>query len=163
MMLTISRATVADVSDADILIREAADWLIKRGMALWGPNEISYEALVHVAEANELVIGRIGSEAVTCMYLHNEDRLFWPNKPNGEAFYIHRLAVARKYAGRGFAHAMLEWAEDEARRTGRRFVRLDCEPRAKLLQLYKAAGYVRIDAAPIQVGEHFVVRHEREV
>jgi len=163
MDLSIGRATVADVSDADILIREAADWLIKRRMQLWGPNEISYEALVRVAEEGELVIGRVGGEAATCMYLHNEDRLFWPNRPLGEAFYIHRLAVARKYAGRGFAHAMLEWAENEARRTGRRFVRLDCEARAKLLGLYRSAGYVRVDAAPIQVGEHFVVRHEREV
>src|SRR5262249_48436209 len=144
-------------------IREAANWLIERGMPLWGSNEISYEALVRVAEDGELVIGRIGSEAATCMYLHNEDRLFWPNMPNGEAFYIHRLAVAREYAGRGFARAMLEWAEAEARRTGRRFVRLDCEPRMKLLRLYEVAGYVRIDPAPIQVGEHFVVRHEREV
>ncbi len=163
MDLVIGRATVADVPDADFLIREAAEWLIGRGMPLWGPNEISYEALVRVAEEGELVIGRIGEEAATCMYLHNEDSLFWPQMPAGEAFYIHRLAVKRKYAGHGFALAMLDWAAEEARARGRRFLRLDCEPRAKLLSLYERAGYARIDASPIQVGEHFVVRHEREV
>jgi GNAT superfamily N-acetyltransferase len=97
------------------------------------------------------------------MYLHDEDRLFWPQVAPGEAFYIHRLAVARKFAGRGYAHAMLDWAVREARSSGRPFLRLDCEPRAKLLALYANAGYVRVDSAPIQVGEHFVVRHEKRL
>jgi hypothetical protein len=58
---------------------------------------------------------------------------------------------------------MLDWAAHEARRRGRPFLRLDCEPRAKLLALYASAGYSRVDPKPIQVGEHFVVRHERRV
>ena len=74
------------------------------------------------------------------MYLHDEDRLFWPHVSPGEAFYIHRLAVAREFAGRGYAHAMLDWAVSEARSKGRPFLRLDCEPRAKLLALYRERG-----------------------
>ena len=163
MNLLIGRATVDDVGQADVLIREAADWLIQKGEPLWGPNETSYEELVRVAREGELVLGRIHGEAVACMFLHNEDRLFWPQVALGEAFYIHRLAVKRNYAGRGFAQAMLDWAVREARAKGRAFLRLDCEPRAKLLALYESAGYVRIDPSPIQVGEHSVVRHEKRV
>jgi GNAT superfamily N-acetyltransferase len=163
MNLLIGRATVDDLAQADALIREAADWLIQKGEPLWGPNETSHEELVRVAREGELVLGRLQDETIACMFLHNEDRLFWPQVALGEAFYIHRLAVKRKYAGRGFAHAMLDWAVQEARAKGRPFLRLDCEPRTKLLALYKSAGYVRIDPAPIQVGEHFVVRHEKRV
>jgi GNAT superfamily N-acetyltransferase len=163
MNLLIGRATVDDVGQADVLIREAADWLIQKGEPLWGPNETSYEELVRVAREGELVLGRIHGETVACMFLHNEDRLFWPQVALGEAFYIHRLAVKRNYAGRGFAQGMLDWAVREARAKGRAFLRLDCEPRAKLLALYESAGYVRIDPSPIQVGEHFVVRHEKRV
>jgi GNAT superfamily N-acetyltransferase len=163
MTFVIVRAGIEAVPEADALIHEAADWLIAKGEPLWGPDETSLDELVRVARAGELVMGRIAHEPVSCMYLHNEDRLFWPHDKPGEAFYVHRLAVARKQAGRGFAHAMLRWAEDEVRAKRRRFLRLDCEPRAKLLALYASAGFARVDALPIQVGEHFVVRHEKRI
>jgi GNAT superfamily N-acetyltransferase len=163
MTLTIARGSLEDITEVDALIRATAEWLIAKGEPLWGPNETSLEELTHVARLGELIVGRVNGELGTCMYLHDEDRIFWPQARLGEAFYIHRLAVARKFAGRGYAHAMLDWAEGEARRKGRPFLRLDCEPRAKLLALYRSAGYSPIDAAPIQVGEHFVVRHEKRL
>ena len=149
--------------EADALIREVADWLNAKGEPLWGQNETSYEALERVAKQGELVIGRIGGEAVACMYLHNDDALFWPHVRPGEAFYIHRLAVKRTYAGRGLAHAMLAWAESEARAHGRPFLRLDCEPRPKLMALYGSAGFVPVDALPVEITGHYVVRHEKRV
>jgi len=163
MVLVIARAGMEAVPETDALIHEAADWLIAKGEPLWGPNETSYEELVRVAQDGELVIGRIGSVLATCMYLHDEDRLFWPQVAPDEAFYIHRLAVARRFAGRGFAHAMLRWAEDEVRARGRLYLRLDCEPRAKLLALYAQAGFIPIDPKPIQVGPHFVVRQQKRI
>ena len=163
MTLLIARGTLADVAEADALIRATADWLIRKGEPLWGPNETSLDELLRVAAQGELVIGRVGGALASCMYLHDEDRLFWPHVCPGEAFYIHRLAVARPFAGRGYAQAMLEWAANEARAQGRPYLRLDCEPRAKLLALYADAGYRRVDSAPIQVGEHFVVRHEKRL
>jgi GNAT superfamily N-acetyltransferase len=163
MSLLIARGTLDDVAEADVLIRATAEWLIQKGEKLWGPNETSLDELRRVARLGELVIGRVAGELASCMFLHDEDRLFWPQLLPGEAFYIHRLAVARKFAGRGHSHAMLEWAANEARAKGRPYLRLDCEPRAKLLALYRSAGYGRIDPEPIQVGEHFVVRHEKRV
>ena len=163
MTLLIARGSFDDVPETDRLIRATADWLTKKGEKLWGPNETSLDELMRVTHAGELIVGRVKGELASCMYLHNEDRLFWPHVSPGEAFYIHRLAVAREFAGRGYAHAMLDWAVNEARSKGRPFLRLDCEPRAKLLALYASAGYSRVDSAPIQVGEHFVVRHERRV
>jgi GNAT superfamily N-acetyltransferase len=163
MTLLIARGSLDDVPETDALIRATADWLIRKGEPLWGPNETSLDELMRVTRAGELIVGRVAAELATCMYLHDEDRLFWPQVAPGEAFYIHRLAVARPFAGRGYAHAMLEWAAQEARSKGRPFLRLDCEPRAKLFALYARAGYSRVDPEPIQVGEHFVVRHERRV
>jgi GNAT superfamily N-acetyltransferase len=161
MDIVIARAGPEAVAETDVLIHEAADWLIAKGAALWGPNETSHEELVRVARDGELVTGRVAGELAACMYLHGEDTLFWPQARPGEAFYIHRLAVARKYAGRGFAQTMLRWAETETTARGRLYLRLDCEPREKLLALYASAGFTRIDPQPIRVGEHFVVRHEK--
>jgi GNAT superfamily N-acetyltransferase len=163
MVLTIARGGMADIAEADLIINEAAQWLTRAGMALWGPEEISFEALLRVARAGELVMGRVSGEAAACMYLHAQDTQFWPKARAGEAFYIHRLAVARKFKGRGFSQAMLDFAVGEARAAGRAHLRLDCEPREKLLALYRDAGFGRIDPEPILVGRHFVVRHEKRV
>ena len=122
MTLLIARGTLDDVTEVDVLIRATAEWLIQKGEKLWGPNEMSREELERVARVGELVIGRVSGELATCMYLHNEDRLFWPQCSPGEAFYIHRLAVARKFAGHGYSHAMLEWAANEARTKGRAYL-----------------------------------------
>jgi GNAT superfamily N-acetyltransferase len=163
MGLVIARGGMDDVPEAGRLIHEAADWLTAAGMPLWGPEETSHEELVRVARLGELVIGRVAGEAATCMYLHDEDHLFWPQSRVGEAFYVHRLAVARKFKGQGFARAMLDWGEAETRRCGRSYLRLDCEPRSKLLTIYQAAGFARVDPGTIRVGRHFVVRHEKRV
>jgi GNAT superfamily N-acetyltransferase len=151
------------VAEADALIHGAARWLDARGLTLWGPNELSYDDLVAVARAGELVIGRLDGEAASCMYLHAEDPVFWPEGVTGEAFYIHRLAVKRSFAGRGFAQRMLAWAEAEARTHARTFLRLDCEPRAKLLALYREAGFVPVDPGPVLVTGHWVVRQQKRV
>ena len=144
-----------------MLICEAAHWLTDKGETLWGEEETSGDELERVARAGELIVARSGGQLCACMYLHNEDAVFWPKARPGEALYVHRLAVARRFAGRGYSIMMLEWAAKEARRMGRDYVRLDCEPRPKLLALYHRAGFTPVDAAPIQIARHFVVRHER--
>jgi len=95
------------------------------------------------------------------MFLQGEDKAYWPEAPAGSAYYVHRLAVRRAAAGRGWPQRMLDWAAQRARADGRNYVRLDTELRPRLLQLYEANGFVRYDAEPIQVGPHLVVRFER--
>lgn len=157
----ITRAGMEAVPEVYALIREIAQWLIDRGDALWGEEEISRDELLRVAQAGELITGRVAGTLAACMYLHDEDRVFWPEARPGEALYVHRLGVARRFAGAGYSHAMLDWAEREARCMKRCFVRLDCEPRPKLLALYRGAGFVPVDPGPVQVGRHWVVRQQK--
>lgn len=159
--LAIARAGMEAVPEVHALIRETAQWLIDRDEALWGEEEISGDELVQVAGAGELVTGRVSGELASCMYLHHEDRVFWPESRPGEALYVHRLAVSRRFAGLGYSRAMLDWSVRETRRIGRDFVRLDCEPRPKLLAIYRAAGFAPVDQGPIQVGRHWVVRQQK--
>jgi GNAT superfamily N-acetyltransferase len=163
VQLRIMRAGTEAIPEVDALIREAAQWLAERGEALWGEEETSGEELARVARAGELVIARHSGALCACLYLHHEDRVFWPEAKDGEALYVHRLAVSRRFAGLGYAITMLDWAAMEASSKGRRYVRLDCEPRPKLLALYKSAGFVAVDSAPVQVGRHFVVRHQKTI
>lgn len=158
--MRIARATEADAAVAAAILREVSEWLITQGRKLWDPDEISDEDVARHARAGELVIGREREEPVACMYLQGSDPLFWPEAKSGDAFYVHRLAVRRAFAGRGFAREMLDWAVTVARRLGRPFVRLDTELRPSLLRLYEEADFVRVDAKPIVVGTHEVVRFQ---
>jgi len=97
------------------------------------------------------------------MYLHGEDRLFWPEGAPGEAFYIPSPRGRAQIRRRGFAQAMLRWAEDEVRAKGRVYLRLDCEPRAKLLALYRSAGFAPVDPMPSKWATLRGAVHEKPV
>ncbi len=133
------------------------------GQALWDPDELSHADIAKRARAAELVLAFDGKMAVACMYLQDSDALYWPEARDGEALYVHRLAVCRSHGGRGVSRMMLDWAASEARRMGRPFIRLDTEMRPALLSLYENAGFRRVDPSTIKVGLHDVVRFERAV
>jgi GNAT superfamily N-acetyltransferase len=140
-----------------------ARWLEARGEKLWDSNEISEADVRGHAEQRELVLGFENGRPVACLYLQAEDPLYWPEARAGEALYVHRLAVCRAQAGRGWSRRLLDWSADETRRRGRALLRLDTELRPKLMALYEGAGFVRFDDTLFGAGTHRVVRYERVV
>jgi GNAT superfamily N-acetyltransferase len=63
------------------------------------------------------------------------------------SLYVHKLVVARSHAGRGVGRRILAWCQREAGQRGARRLRLDCwDGNAKLRALYRACGYVELDA-----------------
>lgn len=144
-------------------MHEAAAWLIARGQKLWDLSELRPEEAVACAKAGQLVVGCRDGAIAAAMFLWKEDPEAWPHAAPGEALYVHKLAVTRTEAGRGWSERLLSWAGEEARRAGRPFVRLDSELRPRVLALYERAGFLRIDREPFMIGPHPVVRFERRV
>ncbi len=144
-------------------MRAAAEWLVETGQPLWVAAEISDADVSRRAKAGELVLGFRGGHPVASMYLQAEDDLYWSDAADKNALYVHRLAVLRAEAGKGWSRLLLDWAASEVGRRGGNFVRLDSELRPRLLRLYEDCGYVRIDREPIRVGPHLVVRFERRI
>ena len=103
----------------------------------------------------------VDGEPAGCIKFQLEDQLFWPDRPEGEAAFVHRLVVRRAFKGRGVARALLEWAMGHARGQGRGLLRLDCDAnRAKLRALYESCGF-RFHSYR-QVGPYYVSRYEIE-
>lgn len=70
------------------------------------------------------------------------DLVFWgEQQPN--AGYVHKLAVRPAYAGQKIGVEMLKWSEFAARRTGKKFLRLNClaEDR-KIRDYYEREGFL---------------------
>jgi len=85
--------------------------------------------------------------------------MFWSDMAEGDAAYVHRLAVRRAFSGQGVSTALLAWSVERTRMLGRRFLRLDTEAsRAKLRALYENFGFRH--HSDRQVGPYLVARYE---
>jgi GNAT superfamily N-acetyltransferase len=160
--LTIRQAMPPDAGVVVDILNEAASWLQQAGMAMW--------------KADELVAGRIAADVGLGLFFlaeasgapagtikfQLEDGLFWPDAREGDAAYVHRLAIRRSHAGTGLSSALLRWAVDRTRGLGRAYLRLDCEAdRRQLREFYESFGFRY--HSDRHVGPYHVSRYEYDV
>jgi GNAT superfamily N-acetyltransferase len=127
-------------------VEDAISWAGERGFASWrpgsfGPDREGRERLRQALEAGELYLILVNGETAGTLSLLREDRSFWPRAP-ADALYLHRFAVRGSHAGKGIGSAAIAWAAEEARRRGRRFLRLDClAENPGIRTYYERAGF----------------------
>ena len=159
--ITIRRAVAADTAIVDQMIREAAAWVDALGVVMWEDGELDAGRIRDEVAAGMFFLAVIGGEVAGAIRFQLEDPLFWPDRPAGEAAFVHRLVGRRAFKGRGVARALLEWARHHARAQGRGVLRLDCDAnRPKLRALYESCGF-RLHSYR-QVGPYYVSRYEIE-
>jgi GNAT superfamily N-acetyltransferase len=163
MAVSIRQARAADAPDIVETLREAALWLEQRGIPMWAEGEIMPERVVADVSASvdsgTFFLAECPGEIAGVFKFQLEDERFWPDVPRGEAAYVHRLAVRRRFAGGAVSTGMLQWAVERARGLGRRFLRLDCEAsRPRLRAMYERFGFRH--HSDRQVGPYYVSRYE---
>ena len=137
--LTITQATPAEWAVVVAILEDAQRWLRSRDIQQW-IEPFDRARIEPKIAAGEFFIARLGHYPVAVVRLLRADQFFWETPlrrgrwrgapegkgDDGDALYIHSLAVRRDYSGRGLGHQLLEWAATEARRLGRHYLRLDC-------------------------------------
>ena len=157
--IAIRPAGPADVAVVDAMIREAAAWVDSLGVVMWEDGELDANAIRAEVTSGMFYLAAIDGEPAGAIRFQLEDRLFWPDRPEGEAAFVHRLVARRAFKGRGVARALLAWAVEHARAQGRGLLRLDCDAnRPKLRALYESCGF-RFHSYR-QVGPYYVSRYE---
>jgi GNAT superfamily N-acetyltransferase len=142
------------------VLTEAADWVESRGEPLWRHEHVSIDAVAANVAAGLYYIAWLNDEAAGVVRFQLEDAIFWPEAIEGEAVYLHRLAVRRRYAG-GISGALLNWAVSRASELGRRYVRLDCaSDRSSLRNVYERFGF-RLHSER-NMGRFIVARYQIE-
>jgi ribosomal protein S18 acetylase RimI-like enzyme len=139
--LRVRVASRTDVPQVVALLTEAATWARDRGVARWWPIPFP-EAWVEtgVQQGGTWVL-ELGGALVGTFELRSEDPRMWGPQPP-VAGYVHRLAVKRSFAGRGFGRYLLDRAESEVRGWGRSKLRLDClATNDGLVAYYRAQGF----------------------
>lgn len=144
------------------VLQEAARWLVESGTPMWKDGELAPDRIAADVEAGLFFIAWAGDDAAGVFKMQPEDPLFWPDLPQGDALYLHRIAVRREFAGQGVMSAMVAFARDATGRAGRRYLRLDCEAaRPRLRAAYERLGFQTHSER--QVGPYFVARYEQRI
>jgi GNAT superfamily N-acetyltransferase len=160
--ISIRQATLRDAEVVSGVLHEAAKWLEQSGMARWKLDELETARIADDVGAGRFLGAEYAGDVAGTMRFQLEDPLFWPEAREGEAAYVHRLAVRRRYAGMGVSAALLRWAVERTRALGRPHLRLDCEAsRAKLRGMYEAFGFRYHSYG--QIGPYHVARYQYDV
>ncbi len=144
--IRIKKVDMTDISVFADILRETAKWLISENMKNWDPLKFTIENIQENNNLDELYLCYSCEEAVGCFKLQESDEMFWPDDMHGEALYLHKLAVRRKYAGQGVSAYILSWAKDKVKEKGSKYLRLDClTNREKLCRVYENQEFTKVE------------------
>ena len=140
------RITQGDASIALEIMREAASWLIQIGKPLWRLDNrcLNRKSSTGITK-DDIYVGWVANEAAAVMILQWKDPNLWPHAKDDSGF-IHKLCVRRRFAGSDVSRQMVAWAEQEVRRRGKEYLRLDCAGDCqKLCSFYESLGFRQVD------------------
>lgn len=125
----------------------AAEWIRSKGINQWG-HYLDGTGRADLAEAiqnGDVYLCTVEGRPASTISLHltpsDWDRQIWGAAADDGAVYIHRFAVGRAFAGTGLGTRLLDWAEEQARTEGRRYLRLDCVADNETLNAYYARRF----------------------
>lgn len=125
------------------VMREVAGWYRDHGYRVW-PDEwlTPEELLTGEAGPENFYVGTVESEIACAFILQWSDREYWPQAPEYEAGYLHKLCVRREFAHQGMTGRVVEALKAECRRHGARYLRLDTGyEESAVRDIYLAAGF----------------------
>jgi GNAT superfamily N-acetyltransferase len=160
--ISVRQATLGDLLTVSDILHEAALWLEQQNIALWGKEDVSPEAIRQDVASGLFYIAFDEDCAAGVIKFQVEDLIFWPDIPQEDSAFIHRLAVRRSFAGGAISTTLMQWAVERSREFGKHFLRLDCAAeRSRLRLVYERFGFQH--HSDRQVGPYFVARYEYKV
>ncbi|MDB5495867.1 MAG: hypothetical protein JWP86_3204 [Phenylobacterium sp.] len=164
LTLEIGPAAPADTPEIAEVLQAAARWIETWRGRLWDPGLLGEDFVAPIVARGEFLVARTEGEIAGVAIVQPEDALFWPDKPPGEAGYLHKLVIRRAYAGQGVSRALIEAAAMRVAGWGRSLLRLDCHP--DLARVYVGFGFRKIDERLVvhpESGRITVARMERRL
>jgi GNAT superfamily N-acetyltransferase len=162
MQLLIRQAMPEDIETIAEILTEAARWLEESGRTLWRQDELLPNSVAADVHSGLFFLALCDGQPAGTIRYQLKDWLFWPDVPQDDSAFVHRLAVRRRFAGGEVSSALLHWAIARTHALGRRYLRLDCETsRPRLRAVYERLGF-RFHSDK-QVGSYFVARYEYDV
>jgi ribosomal protein S18 acetylase RimI-like enzyme len=156
--MRIERASVSDLSSTRAAYAEGRAIQIAQGSALWP--EFDDAAIVAEIEIGHLFRVLDGDTLAGVFSVAYADEAIWAERERDAHIYLHRIARAPGYVGRGLIQAVLAWARAECRALGREGLRMDTwSSNTPLIDYYRRLGFTlvgrRVIPADARLPSHY--------
>jgi GNAT superfamily N-acetyltransferase len=127
------------------LLKNAADWLQKKGIDYWqdwlSPPENFKDWIKQGFKEKQFFFVYEDNQLIGMFRLQWNDELFWGKQVDNSG-YIHSLTVDRKHYGLGKGAMIIKEVENICRENHKNYLRLDCGVSVKrLCDYYKNQGF----------------------
>ncbi|MEE4541208.1 GNAT family N-acetyltransferase [Streptomyces sp. V4-01] len=141
--LHIRPARLDELATVESLLIEVSEWLASRGIDQWQfpPHR---DRITTALRRGEVFLAEVDGRPVATLQVDDHaDPEFWtPEDEPGDALYVHRMAVTRKFSGAGIGGTLLDWASARAVEEGKAWLRLDAwKNNPGLHQYYQDQGF----------------------
>ena len=138
----VKQATEKDIPVIENILLDAVQWMDHQ----WEAENVKWNHLSKYYTIGDFYIAYDENVPAACMALIDYDPNFWPDVPRGNSLYLHKVAVIRKYAGKGFSKELVDFAKTRAVALGISSLRLDCHKnRNKVRNVYEKQGFVCVE------------------
>ncbi len=156
----IMQANENDIQTIEHILLSIVHWMDINELPQWKAENVKWENLSKFFEANDFYIAYKNDIPVGCMALIDHDPTFWPDIPKGDSLFIHKLAVLREYAGKGYSKELIDFAKSKAIDMGIKTLRLDSRAdKSKVRAIYENQGFVCVEEKDI-FGVHATAFYE---
>lgn len=136
-------------NEIDIFLRfltKIARWLNENDKEMWSIDRLEKDIFLKNNKNFECYLGYIDDVPVASVILRESDEFMWPNVKVNETIFVGKLGVDRAYSGRGIGRYMLDFAQNEAIKRNKKYLRLDCYAnRQYLCYLYEDYGFKLVE------------------
>ncbi len=149
-MIKIKLAKIVDLQRVKEIANACALDMINRKIFQWNENYPSIEIFEKDIENKNLYVYENDSKILGCVVLSlAKDEEYkdvrWLTK-DGNNLYVHRLAVDPKFQKKGIGRTLMDFAEEYARKSGLKSIRLDTFSRnERNNKFYKSRKYIQLD------------------
>ena len=142
----VRQATEKDIPIIESILEDAVQWMDENGLHQWEAENVTWRNLSKYYSISDFYIAYHGESPAACMAMIDYDPFFWPDIPRGESLYLHKVAVVRQYAGKGFSQELIDFVKTRAKNLGIHSLRLDChKDRQKVRAVYEKQGFVCVE------------------
>ena len=139
----VRQAAEKDIPIIEGILLDAIQWMDENELHQWEVENVKWSNLSKNYAISDFFIAYDGDIPAACMALIDYDPVFWEDIPRGASLYLHKVAVIRKYAGKGFSKELIDFAKTQAKDCGIKALRLDCHKnRYKVRAVYEKQGFL---------------------
>lgn len=145
--IMVKQADECDILIIEEILLDAVNWMSKSGQQnQWNDSNVKWSNLSKSYKINNFYIAYENVLPTACMALTDYDPIYWTNIPKGESLYLHKVAVKRAFAGKGFSKELIDFTKNLALSYCINAIRLNCnQHRNKLRAVYENEGFICVE------------------